>query len=343
MKGITFLGDHQVELREFPDPIPGPRDVVLEIKASGMCGTDLHAYRRTFIGKEHFIAGHEPCGVVVELGEHVSETEAKIGMRVMVHHYDGCGNCRHCKSGWSQLCDRGPTVYGSGQGHGAHARYMSVASHTIVPLPDDLSFMTGAAISCGTGTAYGALKRIGLEGDETLAVFGQGPVGLSTTQFGAEMGARVIAIETSPERRALALEKGAYSAIDPTEIDPVEAIRELTHGEGAHKTIETAGVKQARTSAVKGTRKWGTACFIASGGELTVDVGPDLTFRQVSLVGHWTFSKNGQADCARFVSDRKIDVDSIFTHQFGLEQADEAYKLLNEQKTGKGVFVPSGL
>ncbi|MBK18643.1 MAG: iditol 2-dehydrogenase [Rhodospirillaceae bacterium] len=341
MLGITFLGNRELELREFADPTPSPRDVVLEIKASGMCGTDLHAYRREFKGTEHFIAGHEPCGVVVALGEHVTESEAKVGDRVMVHHYDGCGNCRHCKSGWSQLCDEGPTVYGSGQGHGAHARYMAAAAHTLVPLPEDLSFMTGAAISCGTGTAYGALKRVGLEGDETLAVYGQGPVGLSTTQFGAEMGAHVIAIETSPERRELALEKGAHAVIDPTDVDPVEAIKELTHGEGAHKVVETAGVSQARTAAVKGTRKWGTCCFIAGGGELTFMVGPDLVFRQVTLVGHWTFSKNGQADCARFVSDRKIDVDSVFTHQFKLEQADEAYKLLDQQKTGKGVFLPS--
>lgn len=341
MIGITFLGDRQVELREFVDPTPGPRDVILEIKASGMCGTDLHAYRREFTGTEHFIAGHEPCGVVVELGKHVTESDAKIGDRVMVHHYDGCGNCRHCQSGWSQLCDEGPITYGSGQGHGAHAHYMCVASHTLVPLLDDLSFLTGAAISCGTGTAYGALKRIGLEGDETLAVFGQGPVGLSTTQFGAAMGARVIAIETSPERRELALEKGAHAVIDPTEVDPVTAIQELTHGEGAHKVIETAGVAQARTAAVKGTRKWGTACFVASGGQVTLDVGPDLTFRQVTVLGHWTFSKNGQADCARFVSDRKIDVDSVFTHEFKLDQAEEAYQLLDQQKTGKGVFIPS--
>ena len=341
MKGITFLGNRKVELREFADPAPGPRDVILEIKASGMCGTDLHAYRREFTGTEHFIAGHEPCGIVVGLGKHVAEKEAKIGDRVMVHHYDGCGNCRHCKSGWSQLCDEGRITYGSGQGHGAHARYMCVASHTLVPLQDDLTFTTGAAISCGTGTAYGALKRIGLEGDETLVVFGQGPVGLSTTQFGAAMGAHVIAVETSPERRALALEKGAHAVIDPTDVDPVTAIQELTHGEGAHKVIETAGVAQARTAAVKGTRKWGTACFVATNGEVTLDVGPDLTFRQVTVLGHWTFSKNGQADCARFVSDRKIDVDSVFTHQFQLDQAEEAYQLLDQQKTGKGVFIPS--
>jgi threonine dehydrogenase-like Zn-dependent dehydrogenase len=341
MIGIVFLGNREVALREFPDPTPGARDVILEIKASGMCGTDLHAYRRESSVADPSVAGHEPCGVVVAVGDQVSDREAKIGDRVMVHHYDGCGVCRHCKTGWSQLCDDGPIVYGSGQGHGAHARYMRVASHTIVPLPDDLSFLTGAAISCGTGTAYGALKRLGLEGDETITVFGQGPVGLSTTQFAAAMGARVIAIEVSPERRQLALEKGADVALDPTEVDPVTAILDLTHGEGSHKAVETSGAQAARAAAVKGTRTWGMTCLIASGGEITLDVGPDLTFRQKTVMGHWTFSKNGQADCARFVSDRNIDVDSIFTHQWTLDQGEEAYRLLDQQKTGKGVFLPS--
>lgn len=340
MIGIVFLGDRRVELRKFPEPTPGPRDVIIEIKASGMCGTDLHAYRRKFLGAEHFIAGHEPCGIVVSIGDQVFEQEAEVGARVMVHHYDGCGVCRHCKTGWTQLCDDGPTVFGSGQGHGAHARYMRVPAHTLVPLPEDLSFVTGAAISCGTGTAFGALKRLGLEGDENLAIFGQGPVGLSATQFGAAMGARVIAIETSSERRQLALEKGADVVLDPTENDPVKAIQDLTHGEGAHKVLETAGTQEARTAAVKGTRVWGAACFVASGGEFTLNVGPDLTHRQVTLVGHWTFSKTGQADCARFVSDREIDVDGLFTHQWTLQQAEDAYQLLDQQKTGKGVFLP---
>lgn len=341
MMGIVFLGERQLELREFPDPTPAPRDVIIEIKASGMCGTDLHAYRRENSEAEPNIAGHEPCGVVIEIDNGVSEREAKIGARVMVHHYDGCGVCRHCKTGWSQLCDDGAIVFGSGHGHGAHARYMKVPAHTLVPLPDDLSFLAGAAISCGTGTAFGALKRLGLEGDETIAVFGQGPVGLSATQFGAAMGARVIAIEISPERRQLATEKGADVVLDPTDIDPVAAIMDLTHGEGAHKAVETSGAKDARTAAVRGTRTWGVTCLIAGGGEITLDVGPDLTHRQKTVMGHWTFSKTGQADCARFVSDRKIDVDSLFTHQWTLDQAEEAYRLLDQQKTGKGVFLPS--
>jgi len=341
MIGIVFLGNRKVELREFPDPMPGPRDAILEIKASGMCGTDLRAYRNGKPGQENSIAGHEPCGVVVEIGNGVSDREAKIGDRVMVHHYDGCGVCRHCRTGWTQLCEEGSISYGSGKGDGGHARYMKVPAHTLVPLPEDLSFKTGAAISCGTGTAYGALKRLGLQGDETVTIFGQGPVGLSATQFAAAMGARVIAVETSPERRQLALERGADVALDPAGVDPVAAILDLTHGVGAHKAVETSGDIEARAAAVRGTRTWGTTCLIAGDGQITLDVARDLTHRQKSVIGHWTFSKNGQADCARFVSDRKIDVDSLFTHQWTLEQADEAYQLLDQQKTGKGVFLPS--
>jgi len=350
MKGIVFLGERQVELRDFPDPTPGPRDVILEIRASGMCGTDLKAYRPKFEpgvvrggikrSSESMIAGHEPCGVVVEVGSAVTEKEARVGDRVMDHHYDGCGVCRHCASGWSQMCVDGAIVFGS-VGHGAHAKYMRVPAHTLVGLPDSLSFEAGAAISCGTGTAYGALKRLNLEGDETLAVFGQGPVGLSATQLGAAMGARVIALDISPERRQMALDKGADVAIDPSAVDAVEAIKDLTHGEGAHKTLDASSSPDARRAAVQATRAWGAVCFVGEGGEVMLEVSPDLIRRQVTLMGHWTFSKVGQADCARFVSDRKIDVDSLFTDKWKLEQADEAYKLFDQQKTGKGVFLPA--
>src|SRR5262245_64265444 len=104
--------------------------------------------------------------------------------------------------------------------------------------PDSLSFVTGAAISCGTGTAWGALRRVKLQGGETIAIFGQGPVGLSATQLAVEMGARVIAIDIASERRKLAQQFGAAEVIDPTAHDMVAAIAELTHGEGAHKTLD---------------------------------------------------------------------------------------------------------
>jgi D-arabinose 1-dehydrogenase-like Zn-dependent alcohol dehydrogenase len=144
MKGVVFVGNQKLELRDFPDPTPGPRDVVLEIKASGMCGSDLHVYRAPFKpsdassgfkrGADPVIAGHEPCGVVVAVGTGVSPKEASLGQRVMDHHYTGCGSCKHCRSGWAQMCLEGATVFGA-NGNGAHAKYMKVPVDTLVPLP----------------------------------------------------------------------------------------------------------------------------------------------------------------------------------------------------------------
>jgi 2-desacetyl-2-hydroxyethyl bacteriochlorophyllide A dehydrogenase len=350
MKGVVFLGERKLELREFPDPSPGPGEVVLEIKASGMCGSDLKFYRAVGgpaalgLGGTGgpVIAGHEPCGVVAAIGAGVTERQARLGARVMQHHYRGCGVCEHCSTGWMQLCVEGVAeVYGA-TGHGAHARYLKCPARTLVPLPDELSFEAGAAISCGTGTAWGALHRLGLQGDHTIAIFGQGPVGLSATQLAAAMGARVIALDMSDERLARAKELGADVLINPKATpEVVPAIKDLTHGRGAHLCLEASSSPQARQQAVRAVRTWGKVCYVGEGDSVTLDVSPDLLRRQVTLIGSWTFSTVGQADCARFIADRGIDVDRLFTHRWRLDQAEEAYKLFDAQTAGKGVIHPS--
>ena len=154
MRGVVFLGDRKLEIQKLPDPTPGPGEVLLAIKASGMCGSDLKFYRAT--GNETaalglggsgkpVIAGHEPCGVIAAVGPGVSEIEGRVGQRVMNHHYKGCGSCKHCRVGWSQLCRAGIVVYGA-TGDGAHADYMKVPARTNVPLPDELTFEEGAAV-----------------------------------------------------------------------------------------------------------------------------------------------------------------------------------------------------
>lgn len=342
MKGVVFTGNRELELQEFPDPTPGPREVVIEIKASGMCGSDLHQYRAS---PEHrrsevpVIAGHEPCGVVVEVGSAVSEKEARVGQRVMDHHYEGCGVCKHCRGGWAQMCLEGTTVFGA-TGNGAHAPYMKAPVSTLVNLPESLSFSTGAAIACGTGTAFGALRRLSLRGDETIAIFGQGPVGLSATQLAVSMGARVIALDVSQERCSLARQLGADEVVDASSGDPVEVIRELTHGEGAHKTLDCSSNPEARAAAVKAARSWGTACYVGEQGQVTLNVSPDLLRRQITLVGSWTFSNMGQAECAEYIADRNIEVDQLFTDRYAsLNEAEEAYRLFDKQTAGKGVFL----
>ena len=345
MRGVVFLGERKLELREFPDPTPGPGEVVLEIKASGMCGSDLKFYRvkggaqALGLGGDGapVIAGHEPCGVVAAVGPGVAPDEAKVGDRVMDHHYLGCGTCQYCLDGWSQLCREGFVVFGV-TAHGAHAPYMKVAARTLVPLPDQLSFTTGAAISCGTGTAFGALRRLDLSAGDSIAIFGQGPVGLSATQLASAMGAKVIALDIKPTRLARAREFGAEHLIDPGADDPVAAIGELTGGAGADLTLECSGAPEARVAAVRSLRTWGRACYVGEGGEVTLEVSPDMLRRQLTLIGSWTFSKHGQADCARFVVEHDIDVERLFTHRFKLDQAEAAYQLFDGQTTGKGVF-----
>jgi threonine dehydrogenase-like Zn-dependent dehydrogenase len=348
MKGVVFAGDRKLALQEFDDPTPGPGEVVLEIKASGMCGSDLKFYRsppgeaNKALGLPAgvtAIAGHEPCGVVAAIGANVNPKRARLGQRVMVHHYRGCGACPHCSTGWQQLCVEGVAeVYGV-SGHGAHAPYMKCPASTLVALPDSLSFETGAAIACGTGTAWGALKRLELAGEQTIAIFGQGPVGLSATQLAAALGARVIALDVSPERLARASAFGATDLINPAETDPVAAIRELTQGLGAHASLDASSSAQARRQCVQSVRTWGKACLVGEGGQMTLDVSPDLLRRQVTLMGSWTFSTHGQADCAQFVAERKVDVDQLFTERWALEDAEQAYRLFDRQTSGKGVFV----
>jgi threonine dehydrogenase-like Zn-dependent dehydrogenase len=256
----------------------------------------------------------------------------------MDHHYAGCGVCKHCRVGWSQLCRAGITVYGV-TAHGGHADYLKVPARTLVPLPEELSFAEGAAVACGTGTAFGALKRMNLNGGNTLAVFGQGPVGLSATVIGAAMGARVIAVETSPERMKLARQFGADAVLDATKEDVVDAIKELTRGEGADLSLDCTGAAAARRAAVRCVRTWGTACYVGEGGDVTLDVSPDMLRRQVTLIGSWTFSATGMQECAEFIAKKRIPLETIFSHRWRLEQADEAYKSFDTQTTGKGVFL----
>ena len=177
-----------------------------------------------------------------------------------------------------------------------------------------------------------------LAGGSTLAVFGQGPVGLSATLLGAKMGARVIAVETNAERLVLAKQFGADVAIDAGKGEVEAQLKALTRGAGVDLALDCTGIAGARLAAVRSVRTWGTVCFVGEGGEVTLDVSRDLLRRQVTLIGSWTFSAMGMGECARFVADNHIDLDRIFTHRWKLDQAAEAYTLFDGQSTGKGVF-----
>lgn len=341
MQGAVFLGDRTMEIREFEDPVPGPADVIVEIRASGMCGTDLRYFRDAPGGPANsgrFVGGHEPAGVVVAVGEGVSADTARIGDRMMVHHYVGCNRCDSCRSGWTQMClTAPPQVFGT-HDHGAHAPYMRVPASTLVPLDERLSFATGAAIGCGTGTAWGGLDRLGDVGGATIAVFGQGPVGLSGTLLAAARGAHVIAIDLEPSRLEQAKTLGAAATVNPAEVDTQEALRDLTAGRGLSIVLETSGSSKAVTDGLSALAPWGRMCIVGLGGEVRF---PTLGYyrRQISVMMGWSMSIVQQRQCAEFVADNRLAVDDIFSHRWQLGQVQAAYEEFDKQTAGKGVIV----
>ncbi len=336
MKGIVFYGERQMALEDFPDPTPASNEVVVEIKASGICGSDLHTFRGPRLSTP-VIAGHEPAGDVVAVGTDVSPS--LIGKSVMVHHYFGCQNCDQCRAGWTQMCRNGATAMGA-TAPGAHANFISIPASTVIPAPEGLSHLAAAAISCGTGTAWGALKRLHLHGDDTIAIFGQGPVGLAATQLASAMGARVIALDISANRLERSRQFGAVDVINPSEVDSVdEAVRDLTGGRGVPKSLETSGASSAARDALHVLDLWGTACWVGVGSTINFDLTEHL-YKQITGVPSWTLSVPAMEHCARFVLDRGVDVDALFTDKWELTEAPEAYELAEKQTSGKGYFVP---
>ncbi len=338
MKGAFFVGDRRVGLRDLPEPEPGPGEVLLKMMASGLCGSDLRRYRTpaSELVEPLHVAGHEPCGVVAEVGAGVDSVA--VGDRVMMHHYTGCNACSMCRIGYTQMCLVHHEVYGT-TADGGHQDYLLCPASTCVKMPDALPFDQGAAVACGTGTAFHAVKRLGVTGVDTVAVFGQGPVGASATMFAKAMGARVIAVDVVGERLALAEHLGADTTIDASNTDAESAIRDMTNGEGADATLDATGIAEVRRNALDSVRYWGRVCFVGEGNGTAFDVSAQIIHKQLTIYGSWTFSLAGLAEAASFVVDRALPLDRLITHRYTLDQTDEAYALFDTGTTGKPVII----
>lgn len=338
MRGLKFLGEREAEVADFPEVEPGQDYVLIRLRSSGLCGSDLRRYRSEADPKMiNMRPGHEPCGEIAELGPGV--TGVSIGDRVMQHHYEGCKECIYCRSGWQQLCPvTEKRLYYGGSMHGGHGDYMVAHKSTLVPLPDEVSFEEGAFLACGATTAHAALKKLDVSGRDTLAVFGQGPVGLAATMFGEEMGARVIAVDIDKERLKMAAAAGAWKTVDNSDGSAVEQIKDLTDGFGADASLEAVGAHATRVATVEATRIFGRACLVGEGGEVTYQATPHIIHRQLTLLGSWTFSTFGLEESAKFVAERHVPLGSLITTACDIESAPEAYTAFDSGAAGKFVI-----
>jgi D-arabinose 1-dehydrogenase-like Zn-dependent alcohol dehydrogenase len=274
MKALLFPGDHQVIVADVPTPEPGPGEVRVAMRAAAVCGSDLHGFRapaaaRAATGQDKIIPGHEPAGVVDAVGPGVRHVA--VGDRVGVYHYRGCGHCAECRGGRLKWCDQ-RRGYG-GPIDGSDADYLITDEQNCLPLPDDMSFVTGALLMCVGGTAFRALAKLGLRWGDSLAVYGLGPVGLAALRCASAMGIRVIGVDPSEERRAIAGGIGAWKVVDGGDHAVAEQILELTGG-GACGSLETSGSLAGRRTAVRAAAHRGRLVCVGSAMQMPRSIPP---------------------------------------------------------------------
>lgn len=342
MKGIVFTGNRRLEVRELPVPEPGPGQVRLKVMASGICGSDLHVWRSDSVPGT--AGGHEPCGIVDALGPDVARL--RVGDRVTVHHHQGCGVCQACAGGEVLLCT--DKLLSGVQTGGSFAEYCLARERACVPLTESLSFIDGAFMACVGGTAYGAFKRMEPWPWQSVAIFGLGPVGLSCALVGKALGLRVVGMDIFEDRRAAAANCGLDLIVDGTQEDVVAQIRafgkepEGWWGDGVDSLIETSGATAARELMIPVIRREGKIVIVGVGGQDKVINPSQIHGSACHLIGSVVFKLDWLWELARFMATSGLSFEPAVTHRLSLDQAQEAFRLADEGRCGKIVFLPHG-
>ena len=343
MKAAYLPGNSTVVLKDVEVPEPGHGEVLIKMKSSTICGSDIRAIYREHLGKgpegyQDKICGHEPCGQIVKAGPGLRRFKA--GDRVIVYHISGCGVCNDCRRGYMISCtSHFRRAYGW-QRDGGMAEYLLAEEKDLVLLPDSLTYTDGAQVACGFGTVYEGLEKIGISGNDAVLVVGLGPVGLAACMLARAMGAqKIIGVDTVQERIDIAVEKGLADYAFLSDKDALAKIKEITGGNGVEKSVDCSGHTLGRQLAIRGARKWGKIVFIGEGGTVEFNPSPDIIHEQKTIYGSWVTNIWRMEELVERIVRWGIHPDNLVTNRFPLERASEAYALMAEGKCGKVAIV----
>lgn len=344
MKGAILPGNSTAEILEFPIPELGHGEVLVKVKASTICGSDIRCIYREHLGKgpEGYqpgkIAGHEPSGQIVAVGPGLRRF--KEGDRVVVYHISGCGVCYDCRRGYMISCTSPYRRAYGWQRDGGMAEFMVAEEKDLVLLPDSLSYLDGAQVACGFGTVYEALRKIGVSGDDAVLVTGLGPVGLATGMLAKALGAnKVIGTDISQDRLDLAKRLGVVDEAILAGENALDEVRAATRGAGCEKAIDCSAIDAGRQLAIRGARKWGDVAFVGEGGSCTFQPSPDIIHDQKKVHGSWVTSIWLMEELVERLDRWGIHPADLVTHRFVLDQVADAYALMASGKCGKVAVV----
>ncbi|HTK09492.1 MAG TPA: zinc-binding dehydrogenase [Ktedonobacteraceae bacterium] len=284
MKAVRLVEvHHPLQLQEIPIPTIGDNDVLVRVRATGICHTDVH-YREgsSPVGPLPKTPGHEVAGIVEQVGKQV--TTVTMGERVCIHYVLSCGTCSYCIKGQEQFCAQGSMV--GRYADGGYAQYVSVPASNVVHLPDEIPFEQGAILMCSSATAFHALRKAKLAGGETVAIFGIGGLGISAVQLAYAFGALdVYAVDINADKLQLAANYGAIP-LNASTNDPVAEIRKRTQGQGVDVALEMIGLPLTMKQAVQSLAVMGRAVITGiSNRPLEIDTYADLLGREAIVTG----------------------------------------------------------
>jgi len=343
MRANVFHGPNDIRVEEVPRPSAGAGEAVIRITLTTICGTDLHILRGEYAVKPGLVIGHEPVGVIEELGEGV--TGYAIGDRVLVGAITPCGQCRACLSAqWAQ-CGHGEGVEAIGGWrfgntiNGAQAEYLLVpnAQANLAKIPDELSDEQVVLLADIASTGFSGAESGNIRIGDTVVVLAQGPIGLCATAGAKLMGASlIIGIESDPVRTKMSKRMGADVVLDPKQCDVVAEVKKLTGG-GADLAIEALGLQETFENGLRCLRAGGTLSSLGVySGKLQV---PYDAF--AAGIGDYkivtTLCPGGKERMRRLMSmvqTKRFDPTPLLTHCFNLDQIVEAYDLFDSRRDG---------
>lgn len=341
MRAAVLNEPGDLEVREVPVPEPGAGEVLVRVRACGVCGSDIHIRDHGWLqeGTAYpLVPGHEWTGEVVATGPETSAFQ--VGDRVADETHGGCGYCRNCKRGRYTAClnygrhDRGHRHYGFTV-DGGYATYCAIRERNLHRLPDGLSFREGTLITTAACSLYG-VERAGVEAGDTVAVLGPGPIGLTAVQCAKLSGAReVLLTGTRDDRLAVGRGVGADHTVNVREADPVEAVRALTDGVGPDVVIETAGVHETVRQAVEMVRPAGRVGIIGNPGEGDTPIPTQAIVNgDLEVYGVKAQGDNSAGRVAQLMTQPGFLTEPLITHTFDLDDLHEAMATFEDRESG---------
>ena len=312
MKAVRLVKIGQpLEMHDIPLPKVGPQDVLVKVKAAGICHSDAH-YRAGVspVRPLPMTLGHEVAGIVEEVGETVAGLQP--GDRVCLHYMVTCGHCEYCNMGSEQFCTSGSMI--GKYRPGGYAEYIGLPARSVFKLPEEIPFEQGAIMMCSSSTSFHALRRARIKANETIAIFGVGGLGMSAVQLAYAMGApRVFGVDLNPDKLALAEEYGAIP-INAGQVDAVEEIRLQTQGKGVNVALELIGLPVTMRQAIECVGVFGRIALVGL-NEKTIEINPyiELLGKEAEIIGvsdHLAseiptlieFTRSGKLDLSRVIS-----------------------------------------